>query len=92
MRAKIKFVSDTHTADYVAKGEADIAVQLGNELLAVPGVEFVPLPPEFQTKDFIFAAGVATAAKEPEASRALMQFLVTPAAITVIKAKHLDPG
>src|SRR5450759_764199 len=60
MKAKLKFVSDAHTADYVAKGEADIAVQLGNELLAVPGVEFVPLPPEFQTKDFIFSAGVST--------------------------------
>jgi molybdate transport system substrate-binding protein len=92
MKTKIKFVSDTHTADYVAKGEADIAVQLGNELLAVPGVEFVPLPPEFQTKDFIFSAGIAAGAKEPEASKALIQFLVAPAAIPVIKEKHLDPG
>src|SRR5450759_800552 len=92
MKTKIKFVSDTHTADYVARGEADIAVQLGNELLAVPGVEFVPLPPEFQTKDFIFSAGVAATAKEPEASRLLIQFLAAPAAIPVIKAKHLDPG
>jgi molybdate transport system substrate-binding protein len=65
---------------------------LGNELLAVPGVEFVPLPPEFQTKDFIFSAGIATSAKEAEASRALIQFLVAPAAIPVIRAKHLDPG
>jgi molybdate transport system substrate-binding protein len=92
MKAKIRFVSDAHTADYVAKGEADIAVQLGNELLAVPGVEFVPLPPEFQTKDFVFSAGIAASAKEPEASKALIQFLVAPAAIPVIRAKHLDPG
>jgi molybdate transport system substrate-binding protein len=92
MKSKIRFVSDAHTADYVAKGEADIAVQLGNELLAVPGVEFVPLPPEFQTKDFIFAAGVGANAKEPDASRALIQFLVAPTAVPVLKAKHLDPG
>jgi molybdate transport system substrate-binding protein len=92
MKAKIKFVSDAYTADYVAKGEADVAVQLGNELLAVSGVEFVPLPPEFQTKDFIFSAGVGADAKEPEASKALIQFLLAPAAVPVIKAKHLDPG
>jgi molybdate transport system substrate-binding protein len=92
MKAKVKFVSDAHTADYVAKGEAEIAVQLGNELLAVPGIEFVPLPSEFQTKDFIFSAGIATNAKDAEASRALIQFLAAPAAIPVIKAKHLDPG
>jgi molybdate transport system substrate-binding protein len=92
MKAKLKFVSDAHTADYVAKGEGDIAVQLGNELLAVPGIEFVPLPTEFQTKDFIFSAGIATNAKEAEASRALIKFLSAPAAIPMIKAKHLDPG
>jgi molybdate transport system substrate-binding protein len=92
MRPKIKYVSDVHTADYVARGEADIAVQLGNELLAVPGIEFVQLPLEFRTKDFIFSAGISTSAKEPEATKALIQFLAAPAAIPVIKAKHLDPG
>jgi molybdate transport system substrate-binding protein len=92
MKPKIKFVPDAHTADYVARGEADIAVQLGNELLAVPGVEFVPLPPQFQTKDFIFSAGITTSAKEPTAAKELIQFLVAPAAIPVIKAKHLKPG
>jgi molybdate transport system substrate-binding protein len=92
MKPKIKFVSDAHTADYVARGEADIAVQLGNELLAVPGIEFVPLPPEFQTKDFIFSAGISAGAKEPEAARALIQFLIAPATVPVIKAKYLEPG
>jgi molybdate transport system substrate-binding protein len=92
MKPKIKFVSDTHTADYVARGEADIAIQLGNELLAVPGIEFVPLPPEFRTKDFTFSAGIATSAKEPAAAKALIEFLVAPAEMPVIKAKHLDPG
>jgi molybdate transport system substrate-binding protein len=92
MKPKIKFVSDTHTADYVARGEAEIAIQLGNELLAVPGIEFVPLPPEFRTKDFTFSAGIATSAKEPAAAKALIEFLVAPAELPVIKAKHLDPG
>jgi molybdate transport system substrate-binding protein len=92
VKPKIKFVSDPHTADYVARGEADIAVQLGNELLAVSGIEIVPLPPEFQTKDFIFAAGIANDSKEPEAARSLIQFLSAPAALPVIKAKHLEPG
>lgn len=92
MKAKIRFVPDAHTADYVARGEADIAVQLGNELLTVPGIEVIPLPAEFRSNDFIFAAGIATNAKEPEASQALIQFLTSPAAESVIKAKHLDPG
>jgi molybdate transport system substrate-binding protein len=92
LKAKIRFVPDAHTADYVARGEADIAVQLGNELLTVPGIEVVPLPADFRTNDFVFAAGITTAASEPDAARTFIQFLTSPAAVLVIRAKHLDPG
>jgi molybdate transport system substrate-binding protein len=92
VKPKIRFVSDRHTADYVARGEAEIAVQLANELLAVPGIEAIPLPPEFQTRDFVFTAGIATASKEGAAAKSFIQFLAAPAVIPVIKAKHLDPG
>jgi molybdate transport system substrate-binding protein len=92
VRPKIRFVSAQHTADYVARGEADVAVQLGNEILEVSGVEFVPLPADFQTTDFIFTLGIASSAKDLEAAKALSRFLSGPAALTVIKAKHLDPG
>jgi molybdate transport system substrate-binding protein len=92
MKPKIKFVSAQHTADYVAKGEADIAVQLGNEILEVAGVEFVPLPADFQTTDFIFAAGITSNTKNLDATKRLMQFLSSAEALKVIKVKHLDPG
>jgi molybdate transport system substrate-binding protein len=92
MKPKIRFATDAHTADYVASGEADVAVQLGNELLAVSGIEIIPLPAEFQTNDFVFAAGIATAAKQPEAAKAFIQYLTSPAGVAVIKAKHLEAG
>jgi molybdate transport system substrate-binding protein len=92
VKPKIRFVSDAHTADYVVRGEAQIAVQLANELLEVPGIDVVPLPSEFQTKDFVFAAGIATGAKEAQAAKSLIQFLSAPDAVPVIKAKHLEPG
>jgi molybdate transport system substrate-binding protein len=92
VKPKIRFVSSQLTADYVAKGEADIAVQLGNEILEVPGVEFIPLPSEFQTADFVFAVGVTSGTKNLDAAKALTQFLSGPEALKVIKAKHLDPG
>jgi molybdate transport system substrate-binding protein len=92
MKPKIRFVTDAHTADYVARGEADVAVQLGNELLTVSGIEIIPLPAEFQTNDFVFAAGIATAAKQPEAAKAFIQYLTSPAGVAVIKAKHLEAG
>ena len=35
--------------ELVARGEAEIAVQMKHELLAVPGIDFVPFPPRIAT-------------------------------------------
>jgi molybdate transport system substrate-binding protein len=88
---KSKLVSGMHNAELVAKGEADLAVQLSNEILAVPGIQFVPLPLEFQSS-IVFSAGVSASSKEPGAAKALVQFLTSPAAASVIKAKGMEPG
>jgi ABC-type molybdate transport system substrate-binding protein len=42
--------------------------------------------------EIIFTAAVAASAKEAEASKALITFLTTPAAATVIKAKGMKAG
>src|SRR5438874_2155394 len=44
---KSKLVAGMLNASFVVKGEADLAVQLANEILAVPGAQFVPMPPDF---------------------------------------------
>jgi len=87
---KSKLVSGIHNAELVAKGEADIAVQLSHEILAVPGIQFVALPSQFRTS-VLFSAGVAVHSKQPGASRALTQFLMSPDASAVIKAKGMQP-
>jgi molybdate transport system substrate-binding protein len=51
----------------------------------------VPLPADLQYLT-AFAAGVCTPAHQPEAARALIEFLTTPAAARVIKAKGMEPG
>jgi molybdate transport system substrate-binding protein len=60
------------------------------ELKAVAGVEAFPLPPELQLV-FAFSAGISIAAKEPEAAKALVDFLSSPDALPVLKARGLDP-
>jgi molybdate transport system substrate-binding protein len=40
----------------------------------------------------VFTAGLSSAAKEPEAGRALLRFLATPEAMAVYKSKGLDPA
>ena len=77
--------------EQVAAGKAEIAIQQVPELLAVPGIELVgPLPAEIQLTT-TSAIGVFAGTKEAAAANALVQFLCTPAAARVLKAKGLEP-
>jgi molybdate transport system substrate-binding protein len=61
------------------------------QLLANPGIEVAgPVPAELQTWIGL-AAVVAVAAKEPDAAKAFIAFLTTPAAMSVMKAKGWEP-
>ena len=78
-------------AEVVARGEAEIGFQQISEILPVPGVDLVgPLPPELQ-KITVFSAGIVTGSEAPDAARALIQFLASPAAHPAIKRSGLDP-
>jgi molybdate transport system substrate-binding protein len=91
---KLKIVTPepgTPVGEVVAKGGAEIGVQQISELLPVAGIEIVgPLPAALQ-RITIFSAGVLTAAKEPEAARALVQFVAT-ASRPLLKDKGLEPA
>jgi molybdate transport system substrate-binding protein len=81
----------TPVGEVVAKGGAEIGVQQISELLPVAGIEIVgPLPAALQ-RITIFSAGVLTAAKEPQAARALVQFVAT-ASRPLLKDKGLEPA
>lgn len=67
-----------------------MAIQLAHEIRAVPGIDFIPLPVEFQ-KIFVFSAGLARSARESVPAKALLQFLSEPESMTVIRAHGMDP-
>jgi molybdate transport system substrate-binding protein len=76
----------------VANGEAEIAVHQLPELIHVAGIEIVgPLPGDLQLNIVVWAA-VMNAARDAAASKALLDFLRTPEAAQVIKAKGMEPG
>ena len=81
----------TPNAEIVARGEAELGIQLISEIVSVPGAELLaPLPAELQATNVI-SAGIVTTSSEPDAARVLFKFLTSPAAATVIKATGMEP-
>jgi molybdate transport system substrate-binding protein len=90
---KAKFGEGGPVAVIVGKGDAEIGMQPIPELLAHSDVaDFVgPLPAALQSYNHL-TAGIPANGKQPEAARALLKFLATPAAQAIMKAKGLEPG
>jgi molybdate transport system substrate-binding protein len=91
MKDKARKIPATPVAEIVAHGDAEIGFQQISELLPVAGVDIVgPLPPELQ-KITVFSAGIATVSKEPDAGKALIKFLASPAASAAIVKSGMEP-
>jgi len=91
MQPKLKVLPGaTRTADLVAKGDAEIAVQMMSELQAVPGVQIVgPLPGALHY-EILLTAALDAGAKEPAAGTALIRFLASPSISPVLKKKGME--
>jgi molybdate transport system substrate-binding protein len=91
MKDKAKKIPATPVAEIVARGEAEIGFQQISELKPVAGIDIVgPLPDTLQ-KVTVFSAGIASVSKEPEAGKALINFLVSLAARDTIIKSGLEP-
>jgi molybdate transport system substrate-binding protein len=91
IKDKSRMIPATPVGEIVAKGEAELGFQQISELKPVQGIDIVgPLPDDLQ-KITVFSAGIATASKEPEAGKALIKFLTSPAAHDTIVNSGLDP-
>ena len=91
MKDKARKIPATPVGEIVAHGTAEIGFQQMSELKPVAGIDIVgPLPDELQ-KITIFSAGIAAASKEPDAGKALIKFLASPAARGEIVKSGMDP-
>jgi molybdate transport system substrate-binding protein len=92
MKAKTILVPGAQAAELVARGEAELGVAQGSEIVPVAGAQLVgPLPGELASMT-VFAAGVGTESKSPAAAKALIEFLTGPQAAATFKAKGFEPG
>ena len=79
-------------ARLVAQGDVALGFQQLSELLHVPGISIVgPLPPGVQVMT-TFAAALAATCTQPEASRALLAFMASPAADEAKRRQGMEPA
>jgi len=91
MKGKARMIPADPVAAVVARGEAELGVQTLSALVPVPGIDIVGILPAEIQKATVFAAGIASAAKEPEAAGALIDFLTSSAAAPVIRQAGMEP-
>ena len=82
----------TPVGTLVADGRAEIGFQQLSELATLPGIDLVgPLPPDVQILT-VFSGGVAERCERPDAARAVLHFMASPAAAEVIRRHWMDPA
>ena len=91
LKSKAVIVRGEPVGAVVARGAAELGVQQVAELLPIPDTEFVgPLPGNLQMQ-IPFSAGIQARTKNLEAAKAFAVFFTSPAVVTVMKSKGVDP-
>jgi molybdate transport system substrate-binding protein len=91
MKDKARKIPATPVGEIVARGDAEIGFQQISELKPVQGIDIVgPLPADLQ-QFTVFSAGIASVSKEPDAGKALIKFLASPAARDEIVKSGMEP-
>lgn len=92
MKAIMKLGDGGPVAEFVARGDAEIAIQQLCEHMLVPGVDVVgPLPDEIN-RTTTFTAGVARSATAPDEATALIRLLLAPHVRAAMPSHGLQPA
>jgi molybdate transport system substrate-binding protein len=90
VRAKAVLVSGGLVAQRLVSGEADLAIHQISEILAVPGARLLgPLPASIQNYT-VYAGGVAAMSAQPQAARALLEWLAGERARAMLRDKGME--
>ena len=92
IQGKTRKIEADPVGEAVARGEVEIGFQQISELRPVKGIDIVGALPPGAQRITVFAAGIPATSKQPEAAKALIQWLASPAAYTAIKESGLEPA
>jgi molybdate transport system substrate-binding protein len=91
LRGKARMIPAEPVGRVVARGEAQIGFQQLSELRPVAGIDIVGFLPAEAQKVTIFSAGISANSKQPEAAKALLDFLTSPKSQPAIAKTGLEP-
>jgi molybdate transport system substrate-binding protein len=93
IRPKARLKKGGYVADLIVSGEADLGIHQISEIVPVKEVRLVgPLPPEIQSYT-VYAAALASRARDPQAAKALVGALSGAAAAAVLESRGMQaPG
>jgi molybdate transport system substrate-binding protein len=92
MKAKTILVPGAQAPEIVARGEAELGIAQGSEIVPVAGAQLVgPLPGDLASTT-IFAAAIAATSKSPEAALSFVKFLTGAPVAPLLRAKGFEPG
>jgi molybdate transport system substrate-binding protein len=76
----------------VARGEVELGFQQLSELMHLSGIDVLgPLPPTIQIVT-TFSAGICAASRQPDAVRAMLEFMRSPEAAEAKRRQGMDPA
>jgi len=91
MEGRAAQIPATPVGEIIAHGEADFGCQQRSELKPVQGIDIVGLLPQEVQLTTEFSGAVVRNSSHPEAARALLRFLASPANAAAIEATGLAP-
>jgi molybdate transport system substrate-binding protein len=91
LKGKAEVLPSNRVIQAVAQGKAQYGIQVISNIVSVPGVEYVPFPPDLQ-KFILFSGAAGTSSQQPQAAKSLLKFLTDPKNASLIKTKGMEPG
>lgn len=92
IKNKCRMIPAEPVGQVVARGEAEIGLQQVSELLPIAGIDFVGVLPDAAQQITPFSAGIVAGSQETVAAKALIDYLSSPAAASLIRQTGLDPA
>ena len=91
MKPKTVLTAGVPVAQYLAKGDFEIGIQQTNELVGIPGTDYVGPLPGYLNKPCPFNVGLIAVSKQQDLARAMIKFMTSQDGISLLQKGHMEP-